>query len=64
MRYRPLSELSRRPTKAPRNLLGYLGLAIASNCAKPTAPARRLSMKEAVQLAMQQNHNALSRVWS
>jgi outer membrane protein TolC len=41
-------------------LLGYLGLAIACNCASAqTAAARPLSMKEAVQLAMQQNPQRL-----
>jgi outer membrane protein TolC len=41
-------------------LLGYLGLAIACNCASAqTAATRPLSMKEAVQLAMQQNPQRL-----
>ena len=41
-------------------LLGYLGLAIACNCASAeTAAARPLSMKEAVQLGMQQNPQRL-----
>jgi hypothetical protein len=41
-------------------LLGYLGLVIVCNCASAeTAAARPLSMKEAVQLAMQQNPQRL-----
>jgi outer membrane protein len=41
-------------------LFGYLGLAIVCNCASAeTAAARPLSMKEAVQLAMQQNPQRL-----
>jgi hypothetical protein len=61
MRYRPLSKLSRRPMRVLGSvLLGYLGLAIACNCASAETPAARpLSMKEAVQLAMQQNPQRL-----
>ena len=41
-------------------LFGYLGLAIVCNCASAeTAATRPLSMKEAVQLAMQQNPQRL-----
>jgi outer membrane protein len=41
-------------------LLSYLGLAIACNCASAETPAARpLSMKEAVQLAMEQNPQRL-----
>src|ERR1700746_1403268 len=65
MRYCLLAELSRRPIRALGSLLlGHLGLAIACNCASAeTADARPLSMKEAVQLAMQQNpHRLIARL--
>ena len=63
MRYRLLLEL-RRPIRANGCLLlDYLGPAIACNCASAeTSATLPLTMKEAVQLAMQQDPQRLARL--